>query len=124
MADAPKLHRSGTDLTVGRPARDLRSANYGGKTSEMARHMRAAVLRKLRTLLRIEKLPEPEPGPGELLIRITACGVCHSDLHAIDGDWTPGPVLPLIPGHEVTGHVVALGSGVAGFKPGDAVGVP
>ncbi len=54
----------------------------------MAQHMRAAVLRKLRTLLRIEKLPEPEPGPGELLIRITACGVCHSDLHAIDGDWT------------------------------------
>jgi propanol-preferring alcohol dehydrogenase len=90
----------------------------------MAQQMRAAVLRKLRTPLKIEKLPEPEPGPGELLIRIAACGVCHSDLHAIDGDWTPGPVLPLIPGHEVTGHVVALGSGVAGFKPGDAVGVP
>ena len=90
----------------------------------MARQMRAAVLRKLRTPLKIEKLPEPEPGPGELLIRIAACGVCHSDLHAIDGDWTPGPVLPLIPGHEVTGHVVALGSGVAGFKLGDAVGVP
>ena len=90
----------------------------------MAHHMRAAVLRKLRTPLKIEKLPEPEPGPGELLIRIAACGVCHSDLHAIDGDWTPGPVLPLIPGHEVTGHVVALGSGVAGFKIGEPVGVP
>ena len=50
-----------------------------------------------RTPLKIEKLAEPEPGPGELLIRIVACGVCHSDLHAIDGDWTPGPVLPLIP---------------------------
>src|SRR4029077_9373818 len=92
-----------------------RSANYRGK--DMARQMRAAVLRKLRTPLKIEKLPEPKPGPGELLIRVAACGVCHSDLHAIDGDWTPGPVLPLIPGHEVTGHVVALGSGVAGFKP-------
>jgi len=90
----------------------------------MAHQMRAAVLRKLRTPLKIEKLPEPEPGPGELLIRIAACGVCHSDLHAIDGDWTPGPVLPLIPGHEVTGHVAALGSGVTGFKIGDAVGVP
>jgi propanol-preferring alcohol dehydrogenase len=86
--------------------------------------MRAAVLRKLRTPLRIEKLARPEPGPGEILIRVAACGVCHSDLHAVDGDWTPGPTLPLIPGHEVTGHVAALGSGVSGVKLGEAVGVP
>ncbi|MGH6959559.1 MAG: alcohol dehydrogenase catalytic domain-containing protein, partial [Dongiaceae bacterium] len=90
----------------------------------MAKTMRAAVLRRLRTKLRIERLPIPEPGPGELLIRVVACGVCHSDLHAVDGDWTPGPALPLIPGHEVTGHVAGIGAGVRGFRVGDAVGVP
>ncbi|HEY4162609.1 MAG TPA: zinc-dependent alcohol dehydrogenase [Dongiaceae bacterium] len=91
--------------------------------------MRAAVLRKIRDKLRIERLPIPEPGPGEILIKVVACGVCHSDLHAIDGDWNPPPVLPLVPGHEVTGHVAELGpgvqtSGVTGFRRGDAVGVP
>ena len=90
----------------------------------MAEDMQAAVLRKLRTPLTIETLPCPEPGPGEILIRVAACGVCHSDLHAVDGDWTPGPTLPLIPGHEVTGHVAALGSGVSDLRVGDAVGVP
>jgi alcohol dehydrogenase, propanol-preferring len=90
----------------------------------MITQMRAAVLRRLRTPLKIEKLPWPEPGPGEILIRVVACGVCHSDLHAVDGDWTPGPALPLIPGHEVTGHVAALGSGVSGVRIGEAVGVP
>jgi propanol-preferring alcohol dehydrogenase len=57
-------------------------------------------------------------------VKVAACGVCHSDLHAIDGDWAPGPTLPLIPGHEVTGHVAALGAGVSGFEIGDVVGVP
>src|SRR5690349_23687904 len=56
---------------------------------------------------------------GEILIKVAACGVCHSDLHAIDGDWASPPVLPLIPGHEVTGHVTQLGAGVAGFRKGD-----
>jgi propanol-preferring alcohol dehydrogenase len=91
--------------------------------------MRAAVLRQLKTRLKIERLPIPEPGPGEILVKVAACGVCHSDLHAIDGDWATLPVLPLIPGHEVTGHVAALGPGVpsqggGGFRQGDAVGVP
>lgn len=90
----------------------------------MITKMRAAVLRKLRTPLKIETLPLPEPGPGQVLIRVAACGVCHSDLHAVDGDWTPGPTLPLIPGHEVTGHVAALGSGVTDIKVGETVGVP
>jgi propanol-preferring alcohol dehydrogenase len=86
--------------------------------------MKAAVLRKLGQGLKIERLPIPEPGPGEILIKVAACGVCHSDLHAIDGDWTPPPVLPLIPGHEVAGHVASMGEGVTGFRAGDAVGVP
>jgi propanol-preferring alcohol dehydrogenase len=86
--------------------------------------MKAAVLRKLGQGLKIERIPIPEPGPGEILVKVAACGVCHSDLHAIDGDWTPPPVLPLIPGHEVAGHVAELGAGVTGFRKGDAVGVP
>jgi propanol-preferring alcohol dehydrogenase len=90
----------------------------------MSEKMRAAVLRRIGTRLKIERLPVPEPGPGEVLIRVTACGVCHSDLHAIDGDWTPAPALPLIPGHEATGHIAALGSGVDGLRIGQAAGVP
>lgn len=90
----------------------------------MSGTMKAAVLHALRTPLKIERVAVPEPGHGELLIKVSACGVCHSDLHAIDGDWTPPPAIPLIPGHEVAGTVAKLGPGVEGFKPGDHVGVP
>jgi propanol-preferring alcohol dehydrogenase len=90
----------------------------------MASTMKAAVLRETGTKLAIENLPVPTPALGEILVKVAACGVCHSDLHAVDGDWTPGPVLPLIPGHEVTGYVAAIGGGVTGFEIGDVVGVP
>ena len=86
--------------------------------------MRAAVLRHLGDALTIEEVPVPTPGRGEVLIRVTACGVCHSDVHAIDGDWSPPPTLPLIPGHEIAGHVAAVGDGVTWLVVGDAVGVP
>lgn len=94
------------------------------KGGRAGKSMKAAILRELRAPLKIESLPIPEPGRGEILIKVAACGVCHSDLHAVDGDWTPGPVLPLIPGHEVTGTVAGLGEGVDGFKAGDRIGVP
>ncbi len=90
----------------------------------MTTTMQAAIAHKLRAPLTIETVPIPSPGPGEVLIKVTACGVCHSDLHAVDGDWTPPPVLPLIPGHEVTGHVAALGTGVTTLGVGARVGVP
>jgi propanol-preferring alcohol dehydrogenase len=90
----------------------------------MPKTMQAAVLRTLRQPLKIEKLPVPEPGHGEILIKVIACGVCHSDLHAVDGDWDPPPNLPLIPGHEVVGTVAALGVGVSDLRKGDMVGVP
>lgn len=86
--------------------------------------MKAAVLRTIGAALQIENLPIPSPGPGEVLIKVQACGVCHSDLHAVDGDWVPLPNLPLIPGHEVVGHVTALGEGVTHFSKGDRIGVP
>jgi propanol-preferring alcohol dehydrogenase len=90
----------------------------------MPKTMRAAVLRELKTPLKIEAVAMPEPKPGEVLIKVAACGVCHSDVHAVDGDWDPPPGLPLIPGHEVTGHVAARGAYVQGLKDGDVVGVP
>jgi propanol-preferring alcohol dehydrogenase len=71
----------------------------------------------------IEDVPVPVPGPGELLVKLKACGVCHTDLHAASGDWPVKPVPPFIPGHEAAGIVAALGSGVTDFKVGDAVGV-
>lgn len=86
--------------------------------------MLAAVLRELRGELKLEQVPIPKPGFGEILVKVVACGVCHSDVHACDGDWPTPPVLPLIPGHEVTGHIAELGEGVTGYSIGDAVGVP
>ena len=86
--------------------------------------MRAAIARTFKAPLTIEEIAIPEPGPGEVLVKIVASGVCHTDLHAIDGDWPVKPSLPLIPGHEGVGHVVALGAGVTDLKEGDAVGIP
>jgi propanol-preferring alcohol dehydrogenase len=66
----------------------------------------------------------PRPGPGDVLVKIEACGVCHTDLHAAEGDWPVKPNPPFIPGHEGVGHVVAVGSGVTHIKEGDRVGIP
>lgn len=90
----------------------------------MQKTMKAAVLREIGAPLHIENLEIPTPGHGEVLIRVSACGVCHSDLHAVHGDWADQPNLPLIPGHEVTGHIASCGPGVSHFDVGDAVGVP
>lgn len=85
--------------------------------------MKAAVVHKFGEPLEIETVPVPVPGPGEILVKVMACGVCHTDLHAADGDWPVKPSPPFIPGHEAAGIVAALGSDVTDFKEGDAVGV-
>jgi propanol-preferring alcohol dehydrogenase len=85
--------------------------------------MKAAVVRQFGKPLVIEDVPVPQPGPGEVLVKVKACGVCHTDLHAASGDWPVKPVPPFIPGHEVAGIVAALGPGVKNLKVGDAVGV-
>jgi alcohol dehydrogenase, propanol-preferring len=90
----------------------------------MTKTMRAAVVRAFGQPLTIEEVPVREPGPGEVLIKIAASGVCHTDLHAANGDWPVKPRLPLIPGHEGVGYVAALGQGVTDLKEGDAVGAP
>ncbi|HMA16766.1 MAG TPA: zinc-dependent alcohol dehydrogenase family protein [Kiloniellaceae bacterium] len=68
-------------------------------------------------------LPLPQPGPGELRVKVAACGVCRTDLHVVDGE-LPDPKLPVVPGHEIVGRVDALGAGVTGFAPGQRVGIP
>lgn len=68
-------------------------------------------------------MPDRQPGPGEIRIQITACGVCRTDLHVVDGE-LPNPVLPIIPGHEIVGRVDAIGPGVVGLVDGERVGVP
>jgi propanol-preferring alcohol dehydrogenase len=72
--------------------------------------------------LRAAELPIPEPAAGELLVRVRACGVCHTDLHVAEGDLTPSK-LPIVPGHQVVGVVEKLGAGATGFKLGDRVGI-
>jgi len=86
--------------------------------------MRAAVVSKFGKPLSIEEVPVPLAGPGQILVRVVASGVCHTDLHAADGDWPVKPKLPFIPGHEGVGYVAAVGPGVENLKEGDRVGVP
>lgn len=90
----------------------------------MPKTMKAALAREFGKPLTIEDLPVPEPGLGHVLVKVQACGVCHTDLHAVNGDWPVKPKPPFIPGHEGVGHVVAIGSGVTHLKEGDSVGVP
>lgn len=89
----------------------------------MPKTMKAAVVRTFGRPLAIEDVPIPTPGPGEVLVKIVASGVCHTDLHAAEGDWPVKPALPFIPGHEGAGVVAALGPGVTGLKEGDPVGI-
>jgi propanol-preferring alcohol dehydrogenase len=74
--------------------------------------------------LQMQEWPVPVPGPKEILIKTEACGVCHTDLHAADGDWPLKPTPPFIPGHEAIGIVVAMGEAVTSVTLGERVGVP
>jgi propanol-preferring alcohol dehydrogenase len=95
----------------------------GPRWSHPMQTMKAAVVRAFGQRLVVEELPVPEPKAGEVLVQIVASGVCHTDLHAADGDWPVRPTLPFIPGHEGAGIVAALGAGVTDLKEGDAVGI-
>ena len=90
----------------------------------MAQTMHAAVVENFGKPLVLKELPIPEPGTGQILVKTEACGVCHTDLHAADGDWPVKPGLPFTPGHEGIGIVTKLGNGVTAVKVGDRVGVP
>jgi len=86
--------------------------------------MKAAVLHQFGGPLSIEDMPVKEPGENQILVKVVTCGVCHTDLHACNGDWPVKSKIPLIPGHEAIGYVYALGKGVKNVKEGDIVGVP
>lgn len=90
----------------------------------MHKTMKAAVVHAFGKPLEIREVPVPLPAHGQVLVKISASGVCHTDLHAAEGDWPVKPNPPFIPGHEGVGHVVAVGAGVTHVKEGDRVGVP
>ena len=85
--------------------------------------MKAMVLKKLREPLEWTVLPDRQPGPGEIRLKVTACGVCRTDLHVVDGE-LPDPKVPIIPGHEIVGRIDAIGAGVDGLRIGERVGIP
>jgi alcohol dehydrogenase, propanol-preferring len=85
--------------------------------------MKAMVLHKPRKRLRLVELPVPEPGAGQVLVKVSACAVCRTDLHVVDGE-LPEPKLPIVPGHEIVGEVVRGGPGVERFRAGERVGIP
>ena len=93
-------------------------------TSSLPKTMKAAFVTEFGKPLTIGEMPVPQPKDGQVLIKIEACGVCHTDVHAADGDWPVKPKPPFIPGHEGIGRVVAMGKNVKGVKEGDRVGVP
>ena len=90
----------------------------------MSQKMKVAVVEQFGKPLVFQEWDIPAPGPGQILVKTEACGVCHTDVHATNGDWPVKPTLPFIPGHEAIGRVVALGTGVTAVKEGDRVGVP
>ena len=85
--------------------------------------MHAMILKKLKAPLEWVELPDQEPSAGEIRVKVSACGVCRTDLHVVDGE-LPNPQVPIIPGHEIVGRIDAIGSGVEGLKIGERVGIP
>jgi propanol-preferring alcohol dehydrogenase len=85
--------------------------------------MKAMVLTKIKTALEWQELADRQPGPGEIRVKVGACGVCRTDLHVVDGE-LPDPKVPIIPGHEIVGRIDALGAGVTDLIIGQRVGIP
>jgi len=90
----------------------------------MTHQMQAAVVEEFGKPLVFRDLDIPSPGAGQVLVKTEACGVCHTDVHAMHGDWPVKPAPPFVPGHEAIGRVTAVGAGVTIVKEGDRVGVP
>lgn len=86
--------------------------------------MRAAVVTEFGEQAQVEERPVPQPGPGQVLVRLEACGLCHTDIHAMRGDWPVKPTLPLTPGHEGVGIIEGLGEGVTNREIGQRVAMP
>lgn len=111
----------GFQLSASPPAE--KAFNIEMPTFEESQTMRAMLFRRAHAPLELAEIPVPRPRPHEVLIRVSACGVCRTDLHVVDGELGE-PKHPLVPGHEIVGQVVATGSATHRFHPGDRVGVP
>src|SRR5208282_2584570 len=85
--------------------------------------MHAMLLKKTGTALEWTELADPQPGPGEIRVKVSACGVCRTDLHVVDGE-LPNPHVPIIPGHEIVGRIDVIGTGIEGLHVGERVGIP
>ena len=85
--------------------------------------MKAMVLNKLGERLEWTEFAERQPGHGEIRVKVSACGVCRTDLHVVDGE-LPNPQVPIIPGHEIVGRIDVIGAGVEGLHLGERVGIP
>jgi propanol-preferring alcohol dehydrogenase len=85
--------------------------------------MHAMILEAPKQKLEWQEVADPIPGPGEIRVKVSACGVCRTDLHVVDGE-LPHPKSPIIPGHEIVGRIDAIGAGVEGFRIGQRVGIP
>lgn len=95
-----------------------------GFIMSLPKTMKAAVVPALKAPLEIREVPVPSVGHGQVLMRVRASGVCHTDLHAAEGDWPVTPTAPFIPGHEGVGEVAAVGPGVTHLREGDRIGAP
>ena len=91
--------------------------------TELEDAMHAMVLKKIGAALEWTELADPQPGSGEIRVKVSTCGVCRTDLHVVDGE-LPDPKVPIIPGHEIVGRIDLLGAGVKGLKIGERVGIP
>ena len=94
-----------------------------GFSAEPEDTMQAMVLKKRGAALEWTDLPDRQPGPGEIRVKVSACGVCRTDLHVVDGE-LPHPRVPIIPGHEIVGRIDLIGPGVKGLQVGERVGIP
>jgi propanol-preferring alcohol dehydrogenase len=106
--------RASHPYTVARPARRIMLQES---------FMHAMVLNRIGAPLEWTELPDRTPGPGQIRVSVSACGVCRTDLHVVDGE-LPHPMLPVIPGHEIVGRIDAIGAGVEGLQMGERVGIP
>jgi propanol-preferring alcohol dehydrogenase len=93
-------------------------------SSREEHHMKAAVVHEFKAPLRLEEVAKPRPGADQIVVKLEASGLCHTDIHAAHGDWPVKPTLPLIPGHEGVGIVEMIGAGVTSVKAGDRVAIP
>ena len=103
---------------------ELRRLRWRYESARKYTSYRAAVVREFGSPLTIERVPMPELGPGQVRVKVEACGLCHTDIHAANGDWPIKPSPPFVPGHEGVGIVTQLAPGVSEVAVGDRVAMP